>query len=303
MVIDDIDAPGAVADTSFEDDGNVLDGWTVAGAPEGSAGNENDWIVGTEADGPPPAGVVIDNSFARQPEIISFLSGFFGRYPFSAAGGIVDDFSGLGFALENQTRPIYSRDFFGDPIDADSVIVHELTHQWFGDNLPLGAWKDIWLNEGFATYAEWLWSEHEGLGTPQDIFDFYTTAIPADDEFWTLPIGDPGPDLLFEQPVYIRGALTLHALRLTVGDDVFFKILQRWATTKSGENVTTPEFIRLAERVSHQDLDALFEAWLYTPSMPELPATTQATTARTAAAVASTPAVAEAEMQRLGMPR
>jgi hypothetical protein len=302
VLIDDIDAPGVDADTGFEDDGNALDGWTVPGAPEGSAGNENDWIVGTEADGPPPLGAVVDNSFARQPEIISFLSGVFGRYPFRAAGGIVDDYVGLGFALENQTRPIYSRDFFGDPIGADSVVVHELTHQWFGDDLPLGRWQDIWLNEGFATYAEWLWSEHEGFGTPQEIFDFYTTVIPPDDPFWTLPIGDPGPDLLFEPPVYLRGGMTLHALRLTVGDDVFFKILQRWASMKSGENVTTPEFIRLAERMSHQDLDALFDAWLYTPSKPELPAMAQTTTAREAAQATTAPAIARAQMQRLGIP-
>ncbi len=300
VLIDDIDAPGVEGDTSFEDDGNSFDGWTVPGAPAGTK-NENDWIVGTAADGPPPQGVVIDNSFARQPEIISFLSGVFGRYPFSAAGGIVDDFAELGFALEIQTRPIYSPGFFGDQVDADSVIVHELTHQWFGDDLPLGAWQDIWLNEGFATYAEWLWSEHEGLETPQEIFDFYSSEIPPDDLFWTLPIGDPGPDFLFEAPVYIRGGMTLHALRLTVGDKAFFKILQRWAATKSGENVTTPDFIRLAERVSHQELDGLFDAWLYTPSMPELPATTQTVTARLAAQDATAPAIARAQMQRLGM--
>ena len=298
--IDDINAPGTAGDTSFEDDGNEFDGWTTPGAPAGSLGNENDWIAGTEADGPPPLGTTVDNSFARQPEIISFLSDAFGRYPFSAAGGIVDDFVGLGFALENQTRPIYSRDFFGDPIGADSVVVHELAHQWFGDDLPLGGWQDIWLNEGFATYAEWLWSEHEGLGTPQEIFDFYTTEIPPDDPFWTVVIGDPGPDLLFDGAVYVRGGLTLHALRMTVGDDVFFKILQRWAATKSGENVTTPEFIRLAERVSHQDLDDLFDAWLYTPSIPELPAMTQTATARVAADNATVPAIARSQMQRLG---
>ena len=151
------------------------------------------------------------------------------------------------------------------------MIVHELTHQWFGDDLPLGAWQDIWLNEGFATYAEWLWSEHEGLGTPQEIFDFYTTGF-----LQTIGSGRcrsviPDPTSCSTSPCTSRGALTLHALRLTVGDDEFFKILQRWPATKSGENVTTPEFIRLAERVSHQDLDALFEAWLYTPGRPDLP--------------------------------
>ncbi len=219
--------PGVAGDTSFEDDGNELDGWTVPGAPAGSLGNENDWIAGTEADGPPPLGTTVDNSFARQPEIISFLSepSAGTRSRRRAASSTISSVSASRW--RTQTRPIYSRDFFGDQIGADSVVVHELAHQWFGDNLPLGGWQDIWLNEGFATYAEWLWSEHEGLGTPQEIFDFYTTAIPPDDPFWTVVIGDPGPDLLFDGAVYVRGGLTLHALRMTVGDDVFFKILQR----------------------------------------------------------------------------
>jgi aminopeptidase N len=104
-------------------------------------------------------GTNIDASFARQPEILDFLASYFGKYPFSAAGGIVDDYNRLGFALENQTRPIYAKEFFGDPIGADAVVVHEYAHQWFGDNLPLAGWTDIWLDEGFATYAEWLWSE------------------------------------------------------------------------------------------------------------------------------------------------
>ena len=108
-----------------------------------------------------------------QPEIIKFQPDIFGRYPFSAAGGIVDDVAGLGFALENQTRPIYARGFFTDPLSGDSVVVHELAHQWYGDSLTVANWRDIWLNEGFATYAEWLWSEREDLGTAQEIFDAF----------------------------------------------------------------------------------------------------------------------------------
>jgi len=268
VFVDDIIVSTGVGSTSFEEDGDVMDGWTVPGAPEGSPGNENDWIVGTVDDTPPPIGEIATASLARQPEIIGFLEGIFGRYPFNAAGGIVDD-AEIGFALENQTRPIYSQDFFTDSVSGDSVVVHELAHQWVGDNLTVEAWEHIWLNEGFATYAEWLWSDREGLGTAQEIFDFWY-GIDPEDPFWTVVIGDPGPDLMFDFAVYIRGGMTLHQLRLTVGDDAFFEILRRWARSQAGETVTTDEFIALAERISGQQLDDLFETWLFTPAKPVL---------------------------------
>ena len=253
--------------TSFEDDGDTFDGWTVPGAPEGSEPNPNDWIAGTIEDAPPSLGEVAEGSFARQPEIIDFLEGYFGRYPFSAAGGVVDDLDELGFALETQTRPIYAEGFFGDSMSGDSVVVHELAHQWVGDYLALEEWQHIWLNEGFATYAEWLWAEYEGFATTQEIFDDFAT-IPADDPLWSVTIGDPGPDDLFNFAVYFRGAMTLQALRVEVGDDDFFRILKRWIASQAGGNVTTDEFIALAERISGQQLDELFEVWLFTPEKP-----------------------------------
>ena len=148
------------------------------------------------------------------------------------------------------------------------MVVHELTHQWTGDSLAVALWQHIWLNEGFATYAEWLWSEHEGLGTAQEIFDSLA-GIPADDSFWALTIGDPGPDALFDGAVYDRGAMTLQALRVEIGDAAFFRLLRRWTTSRAGDNVATPEFIALAERISGQELDAFFATWLFTPAKPE----------------------------------
>ena len=113
------------------------------------------------------------------PRSLDFLASVFGPYPFSAAGSIVDD-PLIGFALENQTRPIYSRVFFEDRGDAeaDTVIVHELAHQWVGDSLSVHSWRDIWLNEGFATYAEWLWAEHEGRRPAQAEFDLRNRSSP-----------------------------------------------------------------------------------------------------------------------------
>jgi aminopeptidase N len=152
------------------------------------------------------------------------------------------------------------------------VVVHELAHQWYGDSLALARWQDIWLNEAFASYAEWMWSEDQGLGTAQETFDFYYNRYPATSSFWTLKIGDPGPEHLFDGPVYDRGAMTMHALRLAVGDRAFFRILKTWAQSRAGGNVTTPQFIAHAEKISGQQLDDLFTTWLFTPSKPAAPA-------------------------------
>src|SRR5690242_1127762 len=216
-----------------------------------------------------PAGTYarIAKSFAREPEILKFLSSYFGPYPFRAAGGVVDADGEWDYALENQGRPIYTPQDFDTQEDGDSVVVHELAHQWYGDSVALYRWRGIWLNEGFASYAEWLWSEHEGLGTAQSIFDkLYAT--PATASLWKSKVADPGPPNLFIGAVYNRGAMTLHALRLTVGDRAFFRILRTWAQLHRNGNVTTEQFIALAEHISGRNLGALFTAWLYTPSKP-----------------------------------
>jgi Peptidase family M1 domain/Peptidase M1 N-terminal domain/Immune inhibitor A peptidase M6 len=301
LFVDDVVVSTGEGTTSFENDGDTFDGWAVPGAPEGSEPNGNDWIAGTPADGPEITGEIVQRSFARQPEILGFLADQFGPYPFSSSGGIVDDLGGVGFALENQTRPIYSKDFFGDSISGDNVVVHELTHQWFGDSLAVGAWQHIWLNEGFATYAEWLWSEREGLGTAQEIFDFFYGIFDAESPFWTVTIGDPGPDALFDFSVYSRGAMTLHQLRLAVGDENFFTIMQEWATSHAGGNVTTDQFIALAEQISGQDLGDLFQTWLFTPVKPLV--ATAAPAARSAATTSNVyraPAAARSLLQRYG---
>jgi aminopeptidase N len=215
----------------------------------------------------PAYGQVARGSLAREPEILNFLSGIAGPYPFRTSGGVVDDTYDLLFALENQTRPVYSPLFFTDPVNGDDVVVHELMHQWYGDNLRLYSWKNIWLNEGFATYAEWLWFQHEGLATTQEVFDNFAS-IPADDPFWHVTIGDPGTDLLFDISVYYRGAMALHALRQKVGDPAFFRILRTWATTQAGNAVTIDQFIALAEKISGRQLDNLFKVWLFTPRKP-----------------------------------
>ncbi len=213
----------------------------------------------------------IDTQLARTPEIVDFLEGKFGPYPFDAIGGIVVDDRRIRFALENQSRPIYSFAFFDPPgTDGTGVIVHELAHQWYGDSVSVNEWKDIWLNEGFATYAEWLWTEGQKQRTAQQIFDgFYSR---TESTMWSVTTGDPGAADLFDfSGVYLRGGMTLHALRVTVGDDAFFKILQAWAVEKRDANATTPDFIAVAERVSGKQLDDLFQAWLFGTVRPPRP--------------------------------
>jgi aminopeptidase N len=228
--------------------------------------------------------VAVDAALDREGDMLTFLEGLFGTYPFETAGAIVDS-SFFPFALETQTRPIYPALFFlvGQ---GEVTVVHELAHQWTGDSVRLARWRDIWLNEGFATYVEWLWSQHTGGATPQDFFDALYE-VDASSTFWQLKIGDPGFAHMFDGAVYQRGAMTLHALRLTIGDADFFRLVRRWTTNHAGDAVTTADFIRLAERVSGKDLDGLFRAWLSSSTKPPAPARAAESAPRRAAAPAS----------------
>jgi aminopeptidase N len=212
----------------------------------------------------------VDDPLARQPAILSFLESQFGPYPFESVGAIVTNARKLGFALETQTRPIYPPSYFPGGVP---VVVHELAHQWFGDLVAVDRWQHIWLNEGFASYAEWLWSKHIGRATPQQRFEGLFT-IPRDDPFWSIVIGDPGPDDLFHDAVYSRGAMTLQALRNEVGNVAFFATLRAWIQTNAFGTGTTQEFIALAELESGQQLDELFDVWLFTPRRPPASAVT-----------------------------
>lgn len=203
-------------------------------------------------------------SLALQPEMIDFFSHRFGRYPFTSFGAVVDDDDEPGYALENQTRPIY------DGAPDEDTVAHELAHQWFGDSVTPRQWKDIWLNEGFATYAEWLWGEHRGHGTPQTRFD-EVYARPASDPFWTISVDDPGAQDLFAAATYDRGAATLQALRVRIGDRAFFTVLQRWAHKYRDGNATTADLIALSEQVSGQQLDGFFHTWLEVKEKPAMP--------------------------------
>ncbi|SEO76960.1 M1 family metallopeptidase [Trujillonella endophytica] len=210
-------------------------------------------------------------SLALAPDVVAVLEEWFGPYPFAVAGGIVDDVPEMQFALENQTRPVYSPVFFTDADDGEIVVVHELAHQWAGDSVRLAGWQHIWLNEGFATYAEWLWADAQGTSTPQEFFDDLA-AVPADRSFWRVAIGDPGPesDALFSEAVYLRGAMTVHALRTELGEDAFAELVLEWFGSEGGRAVTTDDFVALAEEISGADLDDFFAQWLGAGKPPSL---------------------------------
>ncbi|MFB0614528.1 M1 family metallopeptidase [Streptomyces sp. AGS-58] len=199
------------------------------------------------------------------PSVLEWESRLFGPYPFRAAGSIVDHAPDVGYALETQTRPVY------DSAPDLPTLVHENAHQWFGDSVSLTTWKDIWLNEGFATYAEWLYTEQHGGRSAQQAFDALY-ARPASDGLWAYPPGEPGSGArIFGTPVYARGAMALHELRRAVGDRDFFRVLRAWATGHRGGHGTTAQFVRLAERTSGKQLEGLFRTWLYAPGKPDSP--------------------------------
>lgn len=214
--------------------------------------------------------------FADQPEMVEFFSEIFGPYPFEAYGVVVAD-TELGFALETQTLSLFGRDIlapFSFGVGAQEVVAHELSHQWFGDSVSLANWQDMWLNEGFATYAQALWIEHtEG----EEIFEDYMTglySLISQSAFSSRDVvvpGKPPANDLFNSIVYQRGAWTLHALRLEVGDDDFFDILLTYYDRFKYGNVTTGDFIGVAEEVSGQGLGDLFNAWLYEERVPDVP--------------------------------
>jgi aminopeptidase N len=199
----------------------------------------------------------------KLPEMIEFYSSIYGPYPFSATGAIVDSAKVVGYSLETQTKPVFDRP------PSEATLAHETSHMWYGDSVTLTTWPDIWLHEGFATWSEWIWSEHEGNKTAAQWFKRLYNTPAKDTAFWGPAVANfSDPALLFNGTVYYRGAMTLQALREKVGDDAFFQLMRDWATQNRYGNVTTPEFIALAEQESGLDLTQFFNVWIYQDAKP-----------------------------------
>jgi aminopeptidase N len=193
--------------------------------------------------------------------IIDFFGTKFGPYPFSSVGAIVD-VTNAGYQMETQTRPEFTS------ANGLSALAHELAHQWFGDHVAVRRMRDVWLSEGFATFANWLWQENTGGNTAQASFNTqYARA--ANTTFWNNTVFDPGVQNQYQSAtVYTRGGMTLQALRAKIGDEKFFQTLKDYVATFGGGTASTDDFIAIAQRDSGQDLRDFFKQWLYTPGKP-----------------------------------
>jgi len=212
---------------------------------------------------------VVD-SFARQGRMMTVFERLFGAYPFPQYTVVVTH-DELEIPLEAQSISIFGPNQLGADHGHERLIAHELAHQWFGNSLTVHGWQHIWLNEGFACYAEWLWSEQSGgpSAARHAARHWHRLAeLPQD-----LVIANPGPERMFDDRLYKRGALTLQALRQTLGDRAFFELLRSWATTNRHGTVTTDAFRAHSAQFSGSSLSALLSAWLDQPALPALPST------------------------------
>jgi aminopeptidase N len=216
---------------------------------------------------PPRLEGVFDGDFNLTDEMIEVFTELFGPYPFDEYGVMVID-SDFGFALETQGRSIFSAGSVDGDGSIERIVAHELAHQWFGNAVSPATWQDIWLNEGFASYAEDLWLE---FGQDDDPDLLATRLATRAAEAPTPAPGDPGSTGLFDRSVYRRGGLTMYALRQTVGDATFFDILRTWGERFGGGVASTADFVALSEELSGQELETFFEDWLGSGPIPDLP--------------------------------
>ena len=221
------------------------------------------WYVAVSRDLPSYAIRASMRTLRHTPAITAWLEGRLGRYPFESTGGVATSLD-VGFALENQTRPTYASQSATDR----TVVVHELAHQWFGDSVSVRRWRDIWLNEGFATFMEAAYAEkHRGVPAQEWLLAEYDRRRDQP-LFWRLDLTDPGPRRIFDGAVYVRGAMALQALRHRIGNRAFWSVLRTWVRERRHGNGSVEAFWRLAERRSGDDLDRFASAWLSDPRPP-----------------------------------
>jgi aminopeptidase N len=203
------------------------------------------------------------------PAAIDFFDDLFGPYPFDEYGVVIAEQEGFcevtETALEVQSMSLHCPTAI---MTSEWVIVHELTHQWFGDSVSLENWKDIWLKEGMATYSEWLWDSRNDPAALARIAKIQERSF-SDDR--TVSVAEPARANIYTNESYTGGALVFHALRLEVGDETFFKILQTYTERYRYGNAGTDEFIDTAEEVSGEDLKPFFDAWLFSKTLPDFP--------------------------------
>lgn len=208
------------------------------------------------------------HDFAPVGRMLEAFQARFGPYPFPSYTIVVTEDS-LEIPLESQGMATFGSNHADGRGGAERLIAHELAHQWFGNSVGLSSWRDIWLNEGFACYAEWLWSEASRRASADTMArraHALLARLPRD-----LVLGDPGPQLMFDDRVYKRGACFVHALRLTIGDERFFALLRGWTEAKRYGSASTADFRAFVAGFTETPLDGLFDAWLLDTELPALP--------------------------------
>jgi aminopeptidase N len=215
---------------------------------------------------PPALAAASDRAFSSVPDMLRLFDRLFGAYPQEACALVVTA-DELEIPLEAQGLAVFGMNHLVPA--AQRLVAHELAHQWFGNSVGIARWSDIWLNEGFACYAEWLWSEESG-GDDVDACaaEHYRrlAAKPRD-----LLLVDPGPDDMFDDRVYKRGALALHALRRRLGDGAFFDLLREWTSAHRHALVTTDDFRAAVDRAGGADAVDLLSRWIDREALPALP--------------------------------
>jgi aminopeptidase N len=198
--------------------------------------------------------------FAETGAMIDSLSTIFGPYPFADEKYGLSEFSFRG-GMEHQTITGIGERFLASSDDYRWILVHELAHQWFGDSLTPADWRDIWLNEGFASYAEALYFEM--LDGPAALSE-YMAGLKRP-QFADV-IYDPIE--LFGITVYYKGAWVLHMLRRLIADDAFFATLRSYVDTYSYGSVSTSDFREVCEAESGLELGWFFDQWLLEGGRP-----------------------------------
>ncbi len=218
--------------------------------------------------GPPRLRAAMEVAFADQVRMVEAMQEWFGPYPVAAGYTAVVTDDELEIPLESQTLSTFGSNLMHRGWEAQRLIAHELAHQWWGNSVTARHWSDIWLHEGFACYAEWLWSPVAGSESTDARARHHWSrlaALPQD-----LVLTAPGAKHMFDDRVYKRGALTLHAMRGEIGDAAFFGVLRGFARRFRHQSVTTADFETLIGEVTGRRLDAFFDAWLRRPALPPL---------------------------------
>lgn len=208
-----------------------------------------------------------EHDFARQQQMLRVFSTLFGPYPFRTYTVVVAD-EDLEIPIEAQSLSIFGANHCDGKRGSERLVAHELAHQWFGNSVTAARWRDIWLHEGFACYAEWLWSEESGGPTAHALAKKHWGKL--DDAPKDLVLGDPGPARMFDDRLYKRGALTVHSLRRELGDEKFFTVLHDWTRRHRYGTVDTADFVATVKRHSHKVPGSFWKSWLQERSLPKL---------------------------------